>query len=111
MRASLLPAPIQHSCALQGGLLSLAFGGSDNRSMVRHHGIERFREFSNPRRIVVRGDGADHINAFYGTYRKAAARVDSALGSGQLLKQCRRTDTLHVQSCPRAEGRLRRTIP
>ncbi|HVR89820.1 MAG TPA: aldehyde dehydrogenase family protein [Novosphingobium sp.] len=70
-----------NTCALQGGLPSLAFGGSGNSGMGRHHGIEGFREFSNPRGIVVRGKEGDHIDAFYAPYSKAAAMVDAALGS------------------------------
>ena len=69
-----------NTCALQGGLPSLAFGGSGNSGMGRHHGVEGFREFSNPRGIVVRGKEADHIDAFYAPYSKAAALVDAALG-------------------------------
>ena len=43
--------------------------------------IEGFREFSNPRGIVVRGKETDHIDAFYAPYSKAAAMVDAALGT------------------------------
>jgi coniferyl-aldehyde dehydrogenase len=70
-----------NTCALQGGLPSLAFGGSGNSGMGRHHGVEGFREFSNPRGFVVRGKQADHIDAFYAPYSKAAAMVDGALAS------------------------------
>ena len=70
-----------NTCALQGGLPSLAFGGSGNSGMGRHHGIEGFREFSNPRGVVVRGTQSDHIDAFYAPYSKAAAMVDAAVGS------------------------------
>ena len=70
-----------NTCALQGGLPSLAFGGSGNSGMGRHHGVEGFREFSNPRGIVVRGQEPDHIDAFYAPYSKAAAMVDAALGA------------------------------
>ncbi len=68
-----------NTCALQGGLASLAFGGSGNSGMGRHHGVEGYREFSNPRGIVVRGKEPDHIDAFYAPYSKAAAMVDAAL--------------------------------
>lgn len=68
-----------NTCALQGGLPSLAFGGSGNSGMGRHHGVEGFREFSNPRGIVVRGQEPDHIDAFYAPYSKATAMVDAAL--------------------------------
>ena len=70
-----------NTCALQGGLPSLAFGGSGNSGMGRHHGIEGFREFSNPRGIVVRGKEGDHIDAFYAPYAKAAAMVDAVLNA------------------------------
>ena len=42
-------------CALQGALPSLGFGGVGQSGSGRHHGIEGFREFSNPRGVVVRG--------------------------------------------------------
>jgi coniferyl-aldehyde dehydrogenase len=44
-----------NACAIQGALPSLAFGGVGMSGMGRHHGIEGFREFSNPRGVVVRG--------------------------------------------------------
>ena len=52
--------------------------------MGRHHGIEGFREFSNPRGIFVRGQD-DHIAAFYAPYATAAAMVDAALGGIEKL--------------------------
>jgi coniferyl-aldehyde dehydrogenase len=67
-------------CAIQGGLPSLAFGGIGMSGMGRHHGIEGFREFSNQRGIVVRGE-ADNLDTFYAPYSKAAAVVEAALGS------------------------------
>lgn len=67
-----------NTCAIQGGLPSLAFGGVGMSGMGRHHGIEGFREFSNQRGIVVRGEG-DHVDLFYSPYSKAAAFVESAL--------------------------------
>ena len=68
-----------NTCALQGALPSLAFGGSGMSGMGRHHGIEGFREFSNQRGVVIRGE-ADHIDAFFAPYAKAAALVQAALG-------------------------------
>jgi coniferyl-aldehyde dehydrogenase len=51
--------------ALQGALPSLPFGGSGNSGMGRHHGVEGFREFSNPRGVFTRGQGnKDMIKAF-----------------------------------------------
>ena len=69
-----------NACAIQGGLPSLAFGGVGMSGMGRHHGMEGFREFSNPRGVVVRGTG-DHIDAFYVPYSKAAALVNMALAA------------------------------
>jgi coniferyl-aldehyde dehydrogenase len=55
--------------AMQGALPSLGFGGSGNSGMGRHHGIEGFREFSNPRGVVTRGKGnKDMIGAFMPPY-------------------------------------------
>ena len=68
-----------NTCALQGALPSLAFGGVGMSGIGRHHGIEGFREFFNQRGVVVRGEG-DHIDAFYAPYAKAAAIVQSVLG-------------------------------
>jgi len=67
-----------NTCAVQGALPSLAFGGVGMSGMGRHHGTEGFREFSNQRGVVVRGTG-DHIDAFYAPYTKAAAIVAAAL--------------------------------
>ena len=67
-----------NACAVQGALPSLAFGGVGMSGMGRHHGIEGFREFSNPRGVVIRGTG-DIINAFYAPHAKAAAVVQAAL--------------------------------
>ena len=67
-----------NTCAIQGGLPSLAFGGVGMSGMGRHHGVEGFREFSNQRGIVVRGEG-DHVDLFYSPYSRAAAFVDAVL--------------------------------
>jgi coniferyl-aldehyde dehydrogenase len=69
-----------NACAAQGALPSLAFGGVGASGMGRHHGLEGFREFSNPRGVVVRGTG-DHFDAFSAPYAKAAALVAAVLGS------------------------------
>jgi coniferyl-aldehyde dehydrogenase len=66
-----------NGCALQGALPSLGFGGTGMSGMGRHHGLEGFREFSNPRGIVVRGSG-DLTDAFFAPYGKAAALIDAA---------------------------------
>ena len=68
-------------CAVQGSLPSLGFGGIGNSGSGRHHGIEGFREFSNPRGVVVRGTG-DLADAFLPPYGPVAqAVVDGAFGS------------------------------
>ena len=69
-------------CASQGALPSLGFGGVGQSGYGRHHGLEGFREFSNPRGVVVRGTG-DMIDAFLPPYGPAAqAIVDSVVGDG-----------------------------
>ena len=68
-----------NTCAVQGALPSLAFGGVGMSGMGRHHGVEGFREFSNQRGVVVRGSG-DHIDAFFSPYAKAAAIAEAAFG-------------------------------
>ena len=68
-------------CAVQGALPSLGFGGIGQSGSGRHHGIEGFREFSNPRGVVVRGSG-DLADAFLPPYGATAqAIVDSALNA------------------------------
>ena len=55
--------------AMQGALPSLGFGGSGNSGMGRHHGIEGFREFSNPRGVFTRAaNNEDHLQAFMPPY-------------------------------------------
>ncbi len=66
-----------NTCAMQGALPSLGFGGSGNSGMGRHHGIDGFREFSNPRGIVVRGEG-DLNEAFFAPYGDTLAAITSA---------------------------------
>jgi coniferyl-aldehyde dehydrogenase len=69
-------------CALQGALPSLGFGGIGQSGSGRHHGIEGFREFSNPRGVVVRGTG-DLADAFLPPYGPVAeAIVSSVFGAG-----------------------------
>ena len=72
---------VVNACALQGALPSLGFGGVGMSGMGRHHGIEGFREFSNPRGVVVRGAG-DQIDAFFAPYAKAEAIVQHMLTGG-----------------------------
>lgn len=70
-------------CAVQGALPTLGFGGIGQSGTGRHHGVEGFREFSNPRGVVVRGTG-DLIDAFLPPYGATAqAIVDSVLNGAQ----------------------------
>jgi coniferyl-aldehyde dehydrogenase len=69
-----------NSAAVHGALPSLPFGGIGQSGSGRHHGVEGFREFSNPRAVFVRGEG-DMLEAFAPPYGPAAqAIVDAALG-------------------------------
>jgi coniferyl-aldehyde dehydrogenase len=65
-------------CALQGALPSLGFGGVGQSGSGRHHGIDGFREFSNPRGVVVRGTG-DLADAFLPPYAGAAQAIVSSI--------------------------------
>ncbi len=68
-------------CAVQGALPALGFGGIGQSGNGRHHGVEGFREFSNPRGVVVRGTG-DLTDAFLPPYGPVAqAIVDSVFAS------------------------------
>lgn len=50
---------VANGAALQGAQENLGFGGSGKSGMGRHHGIEGFREFSNPRGCVEVSDDAN----------------------------------------------------
>ena len=65
-------------CALQGALPSLGFGGIGQSGSGRHHGVEGFREFSNPRGVVVRGTG-DLADAFLPPYGPVAQAIVSSV--------------------------------
>jgi len=74
-------------CALQGALPSLGFGGIGQSGSGRHHGIEGFREFSNPRGVVVRGTG-DLADAFLPPYGPMTqAIVDSVFDAAAQAAQ------------------------
>jgi coniferyl-aldehyde dehydrogenase len=69
-----------NTAGAHGALPSLPFGGVGMSGSGRHHGVEGFREFSNPRGVFVRGEG-DIIEAFAPPYGPAAqAVVDAAFG-------------------------------
>ena len=61
----------------------MGFGGIGQSGSGRHHGIEGFREFSNPKGVFVRGQD-DLIDAFLPPYgAMAQAVVDSAFNPPQ----------------------------
>ena len=66
-----------NACAIQGAFPSLGFGGNGMSGMGRHHGIEGFREFSNPRGVFVRGQ-PDLIDASFPPYGETLAAFVSA---------------------------------
>jgi coniferyl-aldehyde dehydrogenase len=68
-------------CALQGALPSLGFGGVGQSGSGRHHGVEGFREFSNPRGVVVRGTG-DLADAFLPPYGPTLQAIVSSVFDG-----------------------------
>jgi coniferyl-aldehyde dehydrogenase len=68
-------------CAVQGALPSLGFGGVGQSGSGRHHGIDGFREFSNPRGVVVRGTG-DLADAFLPPYGPVAQAIVSSVFDG-----------------------------
>lgn len=71
-----------NACAMQGAMPSLNFGGVGQSGTGRHHGIDGFREFCNPRGVFVRGEG-DIISAFTPPYgERQQAIVDAALADG-----------------------------
>jgi coniferyl-aldehyde dehydrogenase len=66
-----------NAAAVHGALPSLPFGGVGQSGTGRHHGIEGFREFSNPRGVFVRGEG-DLIEAFSPPYGATSHAVVGA---------------------------------
>ena len=63
-----------NAAAVQAGLKDLGFGGVGMSGMGRHHGIDGFREFSNQRGFVVRGEGP-HFDAFVSPAQSAVELV------------------------------------
>ncbi len=72
-----------NACAAQGALPSLGFGGVGYSGTGRHHGIDGFREFSNPRGVVFRGEGG-MLEAFLPPYGELAKTLlDGIFGPGE----------------------------
>jgi coniferyl-aldehyde dehydrogenase len=67
-----------NTALLNGAVISLPFGGVGNSGMGRHHAVEGFREFSNPRSVLTRGDAPDLLDAFNPPYRTLEAIVAGA---------------------------------
>jgi coniferyl-aldehyde dehydrogenase len=73
-------------CLLHGAIAALPFGGIGNSGMGRHHGIEGFREFSNPRGVLVRGVGGA-IDAFNPPYRTLDGIAAQSFGPGSAASE------------------------
>ncbi|WP_036510280.1 aldehyde dehydrogenase family protein [Nocardia aobensis] len=67
-----------NTCAVQGVLPSLGFGGVGSSGYGRHRGVEGFREFSNQRGVVTRGTG-DTTAAFFPPYSGHAQQIVDAV--------------------------------
>jgi coniferyl-aldehyde dehydrogenase len=63
-----------NAAAIQAGLKALGFGGVGMSGMGRHHGEDGFREFSNQRGFVVRGEGP-HFDEFVSPDQNAAELI------------------------------------
>ncbi|MFD4652303.1 aldehyde dehydrogenase family protein [Streptomyces sp. NPDC058441] len=74
-----------NTCAVQGAVPALGFGGIGRSGHGRHHGVDGFREFSNPRGIVRRGQD-DLIDVMFPPYgdllNGVVASVLGAAGEG-----------------------------
>lgn len=71
-----------NTAAVQGSIPALGFGGVGRSGSGRHHGIDGFREFSNPRGVVVRGQG-DLLAALFPPYDGLCSAVVEAALSEQ----------------------------
>ncbi|KAK4705070.1 hypothetical protein P7C70_g1131, partial [Phenoliferia sp. Uapishka_3] len=65
-----------NTAVLQAAIPSLPFGGIGNSGMGVHHGVEGFREFSNPKGVVRKGKAPDMLAAFYPPYSSALGLAD-----------------------------------
>lgn len=68
-----------NTCAVQGVLPALGFGGAGPSGYGIHRGVEGFKEFSHARGVVVRGPAeSDLISSFFPPYVVAKALVTEA---------------------------------
>lgn len=67
--------------ALQGAQANLGFGGVGHSGTGRHHGIEGFREFSNPRGYLELADDAQ-VQPLLAPHREATQQLIAALMQG-----------------------------
>ena len=61
--------------------ISLGFGGVGYSGSGRHHGVDGFREFSNPRGVVYRGEGG-MLEAFLPPYGEQTQALLSSIFGG-----------------------------
>jgi coniferyl-aldehyde dehydrogenase len=74
---------VANGAALQGAQENLGFGGVGKSGMGRHHGIEGFREFSNPRGCVEVADDAS-LAPLMSPHDEATRQFISAATEGAL---------------------------
>ena len=80
LRATTSGGACLNTCASHAALPAMGFGGIGQSGSGRHHGIEGFREFSNPRGVFVQGTGS-LTDAFFPPYdATTAAIVDAGFG-------------------------------
>ncbi|MFB7026663.1 MULTISPECIES: hypothetical protein [unclassified Streptomyces] len=74
---------VDDTCAVQGAVPALGFGGIGRSGRGRHHGVGGFREFSDPRGVVRRGRD-DLIDVVFPPYGDALdGVVASVLGTAE----------------------------
>lgn len=75
-----------NTAALQAAQPSLPFGGIGESGMGLHHGIEAFRDFSNPRGYFIKGKGGT-FHAITPPYNRATNHLIEEVGYASLGKQ------------------------
>jgi hypothetical protein len=72
--------------SLQAAQPSLPFGGIGGSAMGVHHGIKRFREFSNPRGCFVQGGGST-VNMIMPLFSKETDHLIEEVALASMAKQ------------------------